>query len=135
MAILTVTDQPDRIDVVILAGRPFSMLVPLLIGTDEVEAGDVASVRAQVRDAIGSEQVVHLFTTDDASAEIVGTGSDPASVRLRATSDETTEWQALWPGSAPQTVVWWDLEVTDTGGERHQASSPGTITLVHQVTR
>jgi hypothetical protein len=136
---VTVVDVPERVDLRVLAGRPFSALLSIVTGSAStpvpVEAGDIASVRAHVRAGIDSELVVHVFTTDDGSAAVVGTGSDAASVRLSATSDETTEWQALWPGTAPETVVWWDLEIADTGGERHQVTSPGTITLVHQVTR
>lgn len=139
MALVTVTDVPDRVDFRVLAGRPFSALLSVVFGPAEtptpVEAGDIGSVRAQVRADVGSELIVFTFSDVDGTATVVGTGSSPASVRLAVDAATTDEWQYLWPGSAPETVVWWDLEITDTGGERHQVTSPGTITLVHQVTR
>ncbi len=135
MAVIEVVDEPDRVDLRIVAGRPLRVRLPLFLGDTPVEAQDVAAVRAQVRPSIGSELIVHRFTTDDGSAEIVGTGTAAAAVRLIADATETATWQELWPGRAPETYAWWDLEVTDTGGERHQVSTPGRITLIHQVTR
>ena len=138
MAVVSVADVPDRVNLRVLAGRPFRALFTVVTGDPTpvaVEAGDVASVRAQVRADIGSELIVYTFSSGDGTAALVGTGTDPAQVRLLATAEQTDQWQYLWPGEAPETVVWWDLEITDTGGERHQVTSPGTITLVHQVTR
>jgi len=132
---ISVSALPTRIDVTVLAGEPFELAVPVLDGAgDPVAAGGIASARAQVRPDVASGQVLHLFSTaDPATAEITGTTA--ASVVLTASSDETSLWQEDWPGCAPRTVVWWDLEVTDADGVAHQITSPGTITLVHQVTR
>jgi hypothetical protein len=134
--VVDLVDEPDRVNLRVVAGRPLRVRLPLLLPDGSpVEAQDVDAIRAHVRPAVGSEQILHRFTTDDGSAQIVGTGTDAAAVRLVADAAETSTWQDLWPGRAPETVVWWDLEVTDTGAERHQVTTPGTITLIHQVTR
>lgn len=136
MATVELGSLPDRIDLTILAGRPFGPLdVPILqAGGAPLGFADVTAARAQVRQQIGSTSIYYTFATDGEGAELVDDAGD-AVVRLTATSDTTSDWQALWPGSAPQTVMWWDLEITDADDEPHQITLPGTITLVHQVTR
>lgn len=134
MATVSLVDVPDRVDLRVLAGRPFSALFTIQLDGAPVAYSSLADARAHVRADVGSELVVFTFATDDGTAVLVNSGGN-AAVRLVADSAQTTEWQELWPGRAPETVVWWDLEITDTGGERHQITSPGTITLVHQVTR
>ncbi len=135
MATVELIDRPDRIDLTILAGRPFGFRVPVLQadGTG-MDFADVASARAQVRQSVGDDQVLYTFATGEEGAELVDVGG-LATVRLFADSERTTEWQLLWPGKAPETVVWWDLEITDADDQPHQITEPGKITLVHQVTR
>lgn len=133
MATVELSNLPDRIDVEVLAGEPFSLTVAVLDGTGaQLAAADLTSARAQVRPSVDSNQVLHLFSTldDDPDAAITDDG-----IVLTATSDVTTLWQAVWPGTAPATVVWWDLEVTAADDVVHQVTRPGTITLYHQVTR
>lgn len=133
MATVELGELPDRIDVEVLAGEAFTLTVPVLDGDGTaVAAASLSAARAQVRLSIDSNQVLHTFATtdDDPDAEITDDG-----VVLTATAAVTSLWQAVWPGIAPATVVWWDLEVTDTGGESHQITRPGTLTLYHQVTR
>jgi hypothetical protein len=133
MATVELGDLPDRIDVKVLAGEPFELTVPVLDQTSTpVPMVNLTSARAQVRPSIDSNQVLHLFSTEDdePDAEITDDG-----VVLTASSGTTALWQQVWPGIAPTTVVWWDLEVTDAGGVVHQVTMPGLITLYHQVTR
>jgi hypothetical protein len=136
VANVSLTDVPDRVDLRVLAGRPFSVLLSLALGPggEPVPFADLADARAHVRGDVGSEVIVYSFTTGDGTVALVDDDGD-AAVRLVADAAATTQWQHLWPGRAPETVVWWDLEITDAAGERHQVTSPGTITLVHQVTR
>jgi hypothetical protein len=134
VAIQSLVDVPDRVDLRVLAGRPFSVLFPVQLDGAPVAFASLYDARAQVRADIGSELVVFTFSTEDGTAVLVNSGGN-AAVRLLADAEQTSEWQELWPGSAPETVMWWDLEITDSGLEHHQITSPGTITLVHQVTR
>jgi hypothetical protein len=135
MATVELGDPVDRIDVRQLAGRPLGFRVPVLQADGTaMESGDVVSARAQVRPQIGSAEILYTFDTTDEGAELVDIAG-ACWVRLTATSERTTEWQLLWPGRAPETVVWWDLEITDGDGETHQITEPGKITLIHQVTR
>lgn len=133
MATTELVDLPDRLNFTILAGRPFRMSIPVYDPDgDLVAAVDMTSARAHVRQAIGDASPLHIFSTDDAEpdAEIVD-----GAVVLTATSEQTSLWQENWPGTPPETVAWWDLEVTDGDGTPRQINTPGTITLVHQVTR
>ncbi len=122
-----------RIDVLCYAGRPFTLTVPLLQGDGSpMPAAAVASARAHVRASVDSDQVLHSFdTADDPIDAVVSDGQ----IVLTATSLVTTSWGDLWPGRAPVTVAWWDLEITDDQGEPWQITEPGTFAVVHQVTR
>lgn len=136
MATVEVGTLPDRIDLTLLAGEPMTLTVPVLNGAGAaVAAANLASARAHVRPKVDSDQVLHVFATDNAPADAEITGTTAASIVLTATSEVTSLWQVTWTGVAPQTVVWWDLEVTDTDDIPHQITVPGTITLIHQVTR
>lgn len=137
MATVEVGTIPDRIDVLHLAGKPFELDVPVLDSATPpvaVPFAGVASARAHVRPSVDSDQILYVFSTDDVGLEIVDDGGD-AVLRLSATSEITSDWQVVWPGASGQAVVWWDLEITDDSDETHQVTSPGTITLIHQVTR
>jgi hypothetical protein len=95
-------------------------------------AAAVVSARAQVRREVDDPTVWHTFDTE---ADPVSITVSDGYVTLVATSDETTEWANLWPGVAPETYMWWDLEITDDDGESWQMTAPGLLTVVHQVTR
>lgn len=128
---------PDRIDIVHLAGAGFELNVPVLEADNTAMAySAVAAARAQVRATIDGDEVLFVFATTNSppDALIINSGG-AAVVRLEASSETTSEWQTLWPGSAGQARVWWDLEITDTEGHPHQITQPGLITLIHQVTR
>jgi hypothetical protein len=130
---ISLVDLPDRIDAKILAGRPFRMRVPIYDPDgDLVAAVDMSVARAQVRQAIGDPSPLHIFSSEDAEPDALIVDG---AVILVATSETTSSWQENWPGSAPETVAWWDLEVTDADGTPRQVNVPGTITVVHQVTR
>lgn len=129
MATVTVGSLPNRVDLTVLAGEALELSVPILDGAGApVPAADLASARAQVRKSIDDPTVLHTFTGSI-------TGTTAAVVVLSATSAVTSGWQSDWPGTSPRTVMWWDLEVTDSGGTAHQVTVPGTVTLVWQVTR
>lgn len=133
MSTLEVSDLPDRIDVTVLAGRRFTLTVPVLYGNfTPVPAVNISGARAHVRPAIDDPVILHVFSTDDEDpdAEVTDDG-----VVLTATAETTSSWAVNWPGRAPETVAWWDLEVTDVDGEPRQILIPGTITVVHEVTR
>lgn len=133
MATIELGTLPNRIDLVVLAGEPFTLTVPVL-DSDGVAlvAVDLATARAQVRPDIDSDQVLHTFSTEDDVPDAAITND---GVVLTADSDTTSLWQQVWTGIAPATVVWWDLEVTGADDVVHQVTAPGTITLYHQVTR
>lgn len=135
MATIEVTDLPDRVDVTVLAGRPFSLTLPVFDVDGQVDAASLVSARAQVRTGVGASDLLHTFSTenDPADAEISGDAS--GVITLTATSAVTSAWQEAWPGEAPESIAWWDLEVVDSDGETHQVTSPGMITLRWQVTR
>lgn len=136
MTTQTVSALPPRIDVTALAGEPFELTVPVLDGAGAaVAASALASARAQIRPDVASARVLHTFSTaTPGTAQITGTTS--ASVVLTADSDRTSLWQLTWPPAlGPETVAWWDLEVTTTGGITYQITVPGMFTLVWQVTR
>lgn len=133
MATVELGSLPDRIDVEVLAGEPFTLTVPVLDADGgAVEAAGLSAARAHVRPSIDSNQVLHIFATtdDDPDAAITDDG-----VVLTATSATTSLWQQVWPGVAPVTTVWWDLEVTGADSVVHQVTLPGQIRLYHQVTR
>lgn len=128
----TLVDQPlPRVDVRVRAGRPMALKVGLADGNgDPLPAGSVASARAQVRATVDDPTVWHTFSTEDSTIGVVD-----GFATLSATSDETTDWANLWPGSAPETIMWWDLEITDEDGVPWQMTDPGQLIVVHQVTR
>jgi hypothetical protein len=122
-----------RIDARVYAGRPMALRVNLVDGAGApLSAASIVSARAQVRQSIDDPSTLHTF---DSAADPVSIVISTGYVTLSATSDETTEWANLWPGSAPETFTWWDLEITDDDGEDWQMTAPGLLTLVHQVTR
>jgi hypothetical protein len=122
-----------RIDVRIFAGRPMGLRVNLADGDgDALPGAAVVSARAQVRREIDDPTVWHTF---DSEADPVSVTISDGYVTLVATSDETSEWAELWPGTAPETFMWWDLEITDEDGEDWQMTAPGLFVLAHQVTR
>ncbi len=128
----TLVDQPlPRLDVRVRSGRPMELRIGLADGNgDPLAAGAVTSARAEVRSTIDDPTVWHTFSTADNTIGVVD-----GFATLLATSDETTEWANLWPGSAPETIMWWDLEITDEDGETWQMTDPGQLIVVHQVTR
>jgi hypothetical protein len=135
-------DVPPRHDVRVMAGRPFSYRLPVRDADGPAAAAVVASARAQVRAAVGDRDVLHSFGTDEDPADIEIDDTDPDAVVLviTATSETTGLWASEWPGprtgtSPPESVAWWDVEVTDADDVTTQITSPGTITVVHQVTR
>jgi hypothetical protein len=132
MATTTVSQDLPRLDIRVYAGRPMELRVNLATGAGgPLPAGDVVSARAHVRQQIDSPGVLHSFDSEGDPVTIV---ASDGYVTLTATSEETTEWANLWPGSAPETLAWWDLEITDEDGEPWQMTAPGLFTLVHQVT-
>jgi hypothetical protein len=120
-----------RADVRIYAGRPIELRVNLQTGAGgPLPAAGVTSARAQVRQNTDDATVWHTFSTEDATVVIAD-----GVATLLATSEETTEWGNLWPGSAPETIMWWDLEITDEDAEAWQMTAPSLFVVVHQVTR
>lgn len=126
-----VEDALPRLDVRIRSGRPMTLRVNLAQGDGSpLPAAAVTAARAQVRVETDDPTVWHTFSTEDSTVALVD-----GIATLLATSDETTEWANLWPGTAPETVMWWDLEITDEDGETWQMTDPGQFIVVHQVTR
>jgi hypothetical protein len=133
VAAIELAQQLPRFDVTCYAGRPLRITVPVLDGNgDPLAAAAIATARAQVRLLVDSEQMLHTFGADDDPPDLAITG---AGLVLTATSEVTTNWALLWPGRAPRTTAWWDVEVTDTDGESWQITEAGLFTVVHQVTR
>lgn len=133
MSTITVTDLPDRIDVKILAGRPFELLVPVTYANgNPVPAVNISSARAHIRAATDDPQVYHVFSTTDEEPDAVVSDD---GVTLTASPETTSLWAAEWPGRAPETTMWWDIEVTDADGTPRQITTPGTFIVVHEVTR
>jgi hypothetical protein len=128
---------PDRWNITHLSGQRFEVTIPVLDGAaSPVVLADLTSGRVHVRPSVDSDQILHEFNTEaDPANAVLDEVAGSAVLIISATSAETTEWVTLWPGNAGQAVVWWDVEVTDTTGEPHQLMRPGTITLVHEVTR
>jgi hypothetical protein len=128
-----VEDVPDRINVRVLAGRPFELTIPIRYANGvPVPAVNMSGARAHIRAAIDDPQVYHVFSTADEEpdAEITDDG-----VILTAPPAVTSLWAEQWPGRAPETTMWWDLEVTDVDGTPRQVNTPGTFIVVHEVTR
>lgn len=122
-----------RYDVRCYAGRPLTITVPVLDADDDpVLPEGMVSARAQIRATIGSEQVLHTFGTADDPADLAITVD---GLVLTATSETTSSWSQLWPGRAPETVAWWDVEVTLIDGAPWQITEAGRFVVVHQVTR
>jgi hypothetical protein len=133
VAAIELAQSLPRFDVRCYAGRPLTIRVPVLDGNgDLVEVGVITSARAQVRAGIDSDQVLHTFGIDDDPPDLAIVDG---WLVLTATSAVTTSWALLWPGRAPATTAWWDIEVTDVEDEPWQISEPGEFVVVHQVTR
>lgn len=122
-----------RLDVKIYAGRAMTLRVALADGAGApLDSGTVVSARAQVRQEVDSPSVLVEFSTEADPPTIAITDGE---AELTATSAETDGWGLLWPGKAPETYGWWDLEITDDDGESWQMTAPSLFTVVHQVTR
>ncbi len=122
-----------RFDVTCYAGRPLTIVVPLLQadGSDMPES-TVDSARAHVRATVDDDQILHSFdSADDPVDAVIADGQ----VTFTATSEVTTSWGQMFPGRAPASVCWWDIEITDSDDVVWQMSEPGLFTVVHQVTR
>lgn len=136
MATVEVHDVPDRIDVRILAGRPFELVVAVMDGAGAVNEASILSARAHVRASVSGQDILHIFSSEDVPADIVIGGGAAGTLTISATSETTSLWQQQWPGTAPETVAWWDIEFTDdSSDEPRQLCAPGTIALVWEVTR
>lgn len=122
-----------RIDVRCYAGRPLEITVPVLGGDGlALDSDGMPSARAHVRTTVGDPTVLHSFGSDEDPADITIADGE---LTITATSDITTDWALLWPGTAPETTAWWDVEITDMDGETWQITAPGLFVVVHQVTR
>jgi hypothetical protein len=132
MADATLTEEVlPRADVRIRSGRPMTLRVNLQTGAGgPLPAAGVTSARAEVRAEIDGDTVWHTFSTEDGTVAITD-----GIATLSATSEETTEWGNLWPGSAPETIMWWDLEITDDDDVPWQMTAPSLFIVAHQVTR
>lgn len=128
---------PDRLDVVHLAGQQFELTLPILGSAGGgLDFSAVASARAQVRPSVDSDQILFTFSSesDPVTITITDVGGD-AVLEFDVDSAVTDDWQVTWPGSAGRATVWWDVEIVDAEDVARQVTSPGTITLMHQVTR
>jgi len=131
--VVSLAQALPRFDVTCYAGRPFSVSISTVQGDGSpLPAAAVASARAHIRPQIDSDQVLHSFDTADDPVDAVVTDG---FLTFTATSEVTTGWGELFPGRAPASVCWWDIEITDADGEPWQMSEAGTFTVVHQVTR
>jgi hypothetical protein len=124
------THRP-RIDLLVQAGDPFTISVPVLSGGIPVAATDLTHARAHIRPAALSDQVLYVFSTDEDPPNIEITGTTDGVLVLTATSSDTSDWQLTFP----QLAAWWDIEVTDADDVPHQITRPGLITLDPEVTR
>jgi hypothetical protein len=117
-----------RIDVDVRAGQAFELTVPVLDDAGvAVEAAELVSARAQVRETPASADVLYEFSTDTGGATVTDTGS----VLLSATAEQTAEWSISWP----VTGAWWDLEVTDSSDAPHQLTAPSKVRVLPRITR
>lgn len=128
----TVRAHATRIDLEFIPGDPIDLLVPVLDDNDDpvTITEDVAplwSARSVVRRHWAATRVLHEWSTQDGSAEVVpGT---PGQVRLLASSAVTAAWQTGWPELAAH----WDLEVVPPGVEPQTIAS-GRVVLKPQYT-
>lgn len=121
------------VNVTCYAGRPLEITIPVLDGNGAaLDSDGMLSARAHVRATIDDATVLHSFGSDESPADI--TIAD-GLLTITADSTTTSDWALLWPGAAPQTVAYWDVEITDMDGETWQITAPGTFTVIHQVTR
>lgn len=120
-----------RIDVLVQAGDPLTISVPVLSGGTPVAATDLTHARAQIRPAPTSDLMLHVFSTEEDPPNIAITGTTAGVLVITATSAETSDWQLTWP----RLSAWWDIEVTDASAIPHQITVPGLITLNPEVTR
>lgn len=133
MATIKIAQTLPRYDVRCIAGRPLELTVPVLQGGGSpMPAAQIDAARAHVRLAVDDPTVLHGFGSDDEPADIA---ISDGQLVLTATSETTSLWGQLWPGVAPETVAWWDVEITDGDGETWQITEPGQFVVVHQVTR
>jgi|SRR5262245_7313213 len=136
MATREIGSVPDRWNITHLAGQPFEVTVPILDGTGAaVDVDDLLRGRVHVRPSVDSPDILFVFDTEADPPNAALEGGATGALRIWATSAETSDWRVTWPGSFGEGVVWWDVEVVDTTGEPHQITRPGTITLIHEVTR
>jgi hypothetical protein len=133
MTTTELAQELPRIDVRCYAGRPLEIVVPVLDGAGlALDSDGMPTARAHVRASVGDPTVLHSFGSEEDPADI---SIADGELTITATSDITTDWALLWPGAAPETVAWWDVEITDIDGATWQITAPGTFTVVHQVTR
>lgn len=124
-----------RVNVRCFAGRKFEATVSVLQGDGSaMPAAGIASARAQVRQTVDDPTVWHQFDSDSDPATI---GIEDGLLTITADSATTSDWAEFWPAvvAGAETVMWWDVEITDSDGEPWQITAPGTFTVVHQVTR
>lgn len=127
------TQSLPVINVTCYAGRPLEITIPVLDGAGAaLDSDGMPSARAHVRTAIDDATVLHSFGSDESPADIAIADGE---LTITADSTTTSDWALLWPGVAPQTVAYWDVEITDMDGETWQITAPGTFTVIHQVTR
>jgi hypothetical protein len=127
------TEQlPDRINVTVLAGKPFELTIAVTDNDGPLDGDDIASARAQVRQQIDGQEVWHTFSSENDPADIAISDD---GLTITATSEQTDDWQKLWPGTAPETVMYWDVEIVDADDIPRQITLPGRFVVVHQVTR
>ncbi|GAA0897672.1 hypothetical protein [Pseudonocardia zijingensis] len=127
-----------RLDVEVNAGESIDLLVPILDCHDEPVAIPIGSegswsARAQVRRNALASTVLHEWSTDGDTPNAVIVPGTPGKVRLLATDEETTGWQATWPDYTCS----WDIELTEpaaNGGETHRIAE-GPFGLRAQHTR
>ena len=132
MATVILGTPLPRIDLIVQAGQELEISVPVLDGASApVAATDLIRARAHVRPAPISDQVLHVFDSDEDPPNIEITGTSVAILVITATSVETSLWQHTFPTAE----VWWDIEVTAADSDPQQITAPGVITLNPEVTR
>lgn len=124
-----------RIDLEIVPGDRFELLVPLLDADDlpvEItqDGAGLWSARSQIRRHWTSSTALHQWTTGGATPNAFIVAGSPGQVRLTATAEETAVWQTGWPELRAN----WDLEVTQPGDQAQTVAS-GRIELRPQYTR
>lgn len=132
MATVVLGTALPRIDLSVQAGQSFTVSVPVLDGSSApVPATDLVSARAYIRPSVASDQVLHVFSTEEDPVNLEITGTSAAILVITASSVDTSGWQLLWPALE----AWWDIEVTAAGSDPEQITAPGLITLNPEVTR